>query len=56
MLDDVEKFIQGLKTRKKNGKRKSYLLAELADIAADIDLPRDFSKTPRPLSLRPPKK
>ena len=44
MLDDVEKFIQGLKTRKKNGKRKSSLLAELADIAADIDLPRDFSK------------
>ena len=44
MLDDVEKFIKGLKTRKKNGKRKSSLLAELADIAADIDLPRDFSK------------
>lgn len=44
MLDDVEKFIKELKTRKKNGKRKSSLLAELADIAADIELPRDFSK------------
>ncbi len=44
MLSEVEKFIQSLKTRKKNGRKKSFLLSELAGIAADIDLPKDFSK------------
>jgi len=44
MLDEVEKFIKSLKTRKKNGRKKSRLLSDLADIAVDVDIPRDFSK------------
>jgi DNA replication initiation complex subunit (GINS family) len=44
MLDEVEKFIKSLKQRKKNGKRKSALLYELAEIATNIDIPKDFSK------------
>lgn len=44
MLNEVGRFIQSLKTRKKNGRKKSSLLSELADIAVDIDIPSDFSK------------
>lgn len=44
MLDEVEKFIKKLKARKKVQRKKSPLLSELADIATDVDLPRDFSK------------
>lgn len=44
MLDEVEKFIRGLKPRKRNGKKKSALLSDLADIAANLDLPKDFSR------------
>ena len=44
MLNEVEKFIKRLKPRKKNGKRKSALLSELAEIATNIDIPKDFSK------------
>ncbi|MBI4685822.1 MAG: hypothetical protein HY755_11580 [Nitrospirae bacterium] len=44
MLDEVEKFIKNLKPRKKNGKRKSALLSELADISTNVDLPEDFSR------------
>jgi len=44
MLDEVEKFIKNLKTRKKTRGEKSTLLSELADIAVDIDIPSDFSK------------
>ncbi len=44
MLNEVEGFIQSLKTRKKNGRKKSSLLSELADIAVDVDIPSDFSK------------
>ncbi|MBI4691185.1 MAG: hypothetical protein HY754_13120 [Nitrospirae bacterium] len=44
MLDEVEEFIRTLKPRKKNGKKKSELLSELANIATNIDLPKDFSK------------
>ena len=44
MLNEVERFIQSLKTRKKNGRKKSSLLSELADIAVDVDIPSDFSK------------
>lgn len=44
MLNEVEEFIQSLKTRKKNGRKKSSLLSELANIAVDIDIPSDFSK------------
>ena len=44
MLNEVEKFIKSLKTRKKNGRKKSSLLSELADIAVDVDIPSDFSK------------
>jgi len=44
MLDEVEKFLTSIKTRKKTAGKKSALLAELADIAADVDLPSDFSK------------
>ena len=44
MLNEVGRFIQSLKTRKKNGRKKSSLLSELADIAVDVDIPSDFSK------------
>lgn len=44
MLDELEKFIRNLKTRKKTVRKKSSLLSELADIAAEINLPEDFSK------------
>jgi hypothetical protein len=44
MLNKVERFIQSLKTHKKNGRKKSSLLSELADIAVDVDIPSDFSK------------
>ncbi len=44
MLNEVEKFIKSLRPRKKNGKRKSALLSELAEIATNIDIPKDFSK------------
>lgn len=44
MLDEVEKFIRSLKPRKRNGKKKSALLSDLADIAANLDLPKDFSR------------
>lgn len=44
MLEEVEKFIKSLKTRKRNSRKKSTLLSELADIAVDLDIPSDFSK------------
>ena len=44
MLEEVEKFIKKLKARKKVQRKKSSLLADLADIAAEVDLPEDFSK------------
>ncbi len=44
MLDEVDSFIKNLKARKKITKKKSTLLTELANIAKEIDLPRDFSK------------
>ena len=44
MLEEVEKFIQKLKTRRKVQRKKSSLLSELAGIATDVDLPKDFSK------------
>ena len=44
MLNEVGRFIQSLKTRKKNGRKNSSLLSELADIAVDVDIPSDFSK------------
>ena len=43
MLDEVEKFIRGLKAHKKTVRKKSLLLYKLADIAADAGLPQDFS-------------
>ena len=44
MLDEVESFIKKLKARKKIQKKKSSLLTDLADIAVEVDLPKDFSK------------
>ena len=43
MLDEVEKFIRNLKSRKKAAKKKSPLLSDLADMASEIDIPADFS-------------
>jgi hypothetical protein len=44
MLNEIEKFIKSLKTRKKTAVKTSALLSELADIAVDVDIPKDFSK------------
>ena len=44
MLDEVEKFISNLKTRKKTVRKKSSLLSDLSSLSAKIDLPEDFSK------------
>jgi len=44
MLDEVEKFIGNLKTRKKAVGKKSSLLSDLSSLSAEIDLPEDFSK------------
>jgi hypothetical protein len=44
MLDEVEKFISNLKTRKKTVRRKSSLLSDLSALSSEIDLPADFSK------------
>jgi predicted nucleic acid-binding protein len=44
MLDEVEKFISKLKTRKKTAREKSSLLSDLSTLSAEIDLPEDFSK------------
>ena len=44
MLNQVENFIRTLKIHKKADKKKTSLLSDLADIASDVDLPRDFAK------------
>jgi DNA-binding transcriptional regulator/RsmH inhibitor MraZ len=44
MLEEVEKFIKNLKSRKKTVRKKSSLLSELAEVSTDIDMPADFSK------------
>lgn len=44
MLEEVEKFIKNLKSRKKTARKKSSLLSELAEVSTDIDMPVDFSK------------
>lgn len=44
MLDELEGFIKKLRSRKKNSKKKSFLLSELADLAVEVDIPKDFSK------------
>jgi len=44
MLNQVEDFIKTLRTRKKAGRKRSSLLTDLADIAGDVDLPKDYSK------------
>jgi len=44
MLNQVEDFIKNLRTRKKTEKKRSSLLADLADISVDVDLPKDYSK------------
>jgi len=44
MLDEVEKFIKKLKARKTIQRKKSSLLSDLAGIAAEVDLPKDFSR------------
>ncbi|MDI6728609.1 MAG: hypothetical protein QMD44_06760 [Thermodesulfovibrionales bacterium] len=44
MLEEVEKFIKNLKSRKKTVRKKSSLLSELAEVSTDIDMPVDFSK------------
>lgn len=44
MLTEVEKFIKNLKPRKKPVRKKSTLLSDLANIAVNVDIPKDFSK------------
>lgn len=44
MLDEIERLINKLKTSEKTGRKKSSVLSQLAKIAADVDLPEDFSK------------
>lgn len=44
MLNEVERFIKNLKSRKKAAGRKSSLLADLAKLSAELDMPADFSK------------
>jgi len=51
MLDEVEKFISNLKTRKKTVRKKSSLLSDLSALSSEIDLPADFSKQHDTLSL-----
>lgn len=44
MLNEVERFIRSLKTRKKVSAKRSTLLADLSECAATVNLPDDFSK------------
>lgn len=44
MLNQVEDFIKTLRIRKKTEKKRSSLLADLAELAIDVDLPKDYSK------------
>ena len=44
MLEEVEEFINKLKSRKPKRGKPSSLLTKLADAATDSDLPADFSK------------
>lgn len=44
MLDEIERLIFKLKTSKKAGTKKPSVLSQLAKLAAEVDLPEDFSK------------
>lgn len=44
LFNEVERFIGSLKTSRKAPTKRSTLLMDLSECAADVNLPEDFSK------------